>query len=102
MSKQKEAIEQIQKQIKNVSDAMVMLEGRMNQPLSTKTKVKRFFIGLLPMRKKEKYEIQNDMEQLSYSILAVQKQFLTFVCAVNQQEENGKVTEMESGFGMYE
>jgi len=77
---------ELEQQIEKVDAAITMLEGQLREPKSTKDKVKSFFYRFIPMSKHTGIDMQIQFQELSYSILIVQKQFLTFVNAVNKKQ----------------
>ncbi len=81
---------ELEQQIEKVDAAISMLEGQLKEPKSTKDKVKGFFCRFIPMSKHAGINMQTQFQELSYSILIVQKQFLTFVNAVNKKQSQCK------------
>ncbi len=92
---------EIEQQIKKVDAAISMLEGQLKEPKSTKDKVKGFLYRFIPMSKHTGINMQIQFQELSYSILVVQKQFLTFVNAVNKKQEKSPKFNDE-GAGQYQ
>lgn len=101
-SRKEQALSQIKKQLEATEEALKMLEGQMKEPPTIGQQIKLFIAGLIPMRKKHYFVIQDELSQLSYSILAVQKQFLAFVYAVNKGKENELEKYNDGGHGVYE
>lgn len=91
---------ELEEQIEKVDAALTMLEGQMNEPKSTKDKIKGFLSRFIPMSKKVGADMQVQFTELSYSILVVQKQFLQFVNAVNSNQKGSK--ELKDRHGQYQ
>jgi hypothetical protein len=91
---------ELEQQIEKVDAAITMLEGQLNEPKSTKDKVKSLFYRFVPMSKNTGINMQKQFQELSYSILVVQKQFLTFVNAINKNQGSQKYE--DKGHGQYQ
>lgn len=92
---------ELEQQIEKVDAALTMLEGQMDEPETNKEKVKGFFCRFIPVSKHSKKVTDEQLLTLSYSILIVQKQFLSFVNTMSKKQCECKSYE-DKGYGQYQ